>query len=179
VIGYIVYALFFYLFFFVTLGIIHALDVIRVGNKEYRSAPVFPALLLAFSGIMMIAMIVIGIAGLIATAVEPTATTIRIQQSQNATAVVFTSKPNTSPIDFEPDWQYWVYALSAGLFPLGGYYLGYNLALWLEEKQTLPLLVRVPVFRFVVEEEVVPARPVEIAVRRKREDDYYVFPVTE
>jgi len=179
VIGYIVYALFFYLFFFVTLGIIHALDVIRVGNKEYRSAPVFPALLLAFSGIMMISMVVIGLAGLIATAVEPTATTIRIQQNSTGTAVVFTSKPNTSPVSFELDWQYWVYALSAGLFPLGGYYLGYNLALWLEEKQTLPLLVRVPVFRFVVEEEVAPARPIEISVRRKREDDYYVFPVME
>lgn len=173
------FGFFFYLLFFVTLGIIHAYDVIRVGNKEYRSAPVFPVFLLAFSGIMMISMVVIGIAGLIATAIEPTATTIRIQQAQNTTAVVFTSKPNTSPIDFSPDWQYWVYALSAGLFPLGGYYVGYNLALWLEEKQTLPLLVRVPVFRFVVEEEVVPVRPIEIAIKKKSEDDYYVFPVTE
>ena len=153
------FAFLFYLLFFVTLGIIHALDVTRVGDKEYRSAPVFPVFLLAFSGIMMISMVVIGIAGLIAAAVEPTATTIRIQQTQNTTAVVFTSRPSASPVSFEPDWLYWVYALSAGLFPLGGYYAGYNLALWLEEKQTLPLLVRVPVFRFVVEEEVVPARP--------------------
>jgi Ni,Fe-hydrogenase I cytochrome b subunit len=75
-------------------------------------------------------------------------------------------------------WEYWVYALCAAVFPLAGYYLGYNAAAWLESREMVPLLVRIPAVVFVVEEEVERPKPVEVVARRRWREEL-VFPVEE
>jgi len=165
----IAYAYLFFLLFFAMLGALHALEEVEVQGRRYRAAPVFLALLLLIPAAMMLAFMVPGLGGLVATAVEPTAATIRVQLQPNVTAVTYTSKPPASEV-LEPQlsWEYWAYALCAALFPIGGYYLGYNTAAWLETREMVPLLVRIPAVMFVVEEEVEKPRHVEVYARKER-----------
>jgi hypothetical protein len=176
----IAYAYLFFLLFFALLGALHALEEVEVQGRRYRAAPVFPALLLLVPAVMMLAFMVPGLGGLVATAVEPTAATIRVQLQPNVTAVTFTSKPPASEV-LEPQlpWLYWAYALCAAVFPLAGYYLGYNVAAWLESREMVPLLVRIPAVMFVVEEEVQRPKPVEVRVKRRPWREGLVFPVEE
>ena len=142
------YAFFFFLLFFFALGLVHGFEETEVDGKKARAVPVFPVLLLVAPFVFMLGFLVPGVGGVIATAIEPTSTTIRIQQAQNTTVVVLSSKPNSGEV-LSPliGWLYWAYVLAAALFPLGGYYVGYNLAAWLDERQTFPLLVRYPLVR--------------------------------
>jgi hypothetical protein len=149
---------------------------VEVNGKRYRAAPAFQPLALVLPLALILAFLVPGIGALVATAVEPAAATIRVQQTTNGTlAVTYTSKPPAAS-SMEPSltWQYWVYVLSIGLFPLGGYYTGYNLAMWIDARQTLPILIRYPIFKIVEEkprEEVV----VEELPRKKREEETYII----
>jgi hypothetical protein len=163
------YAYIFFLLFFALLGALHALEEVEVQGRRYRAAPVFPALLLLVPAVMMLAFMVPGLGGLVATAVEPTAATIRVQLQPNVTAVTYTSKPPASEV-LEPQlsWEYWVYALCAAAFPLAGYYAGYNAAAWLESREMVPLLVRIPAVMFVVEEEVERPKPVEVYAKKEK-----------
>jgi hypothetical protein len=176
----IAYAYLFFLLFFVLLGALHALEEVEVQGRRYRAAPVFPALLLLVPAVMMLAFMVPGLGGLIATALEPAAATIRVQLQPNVTAVTYTSRPPASAV-LEPQlpWLYWAYALCAALFPIAGYYAGYNVAAWLESRETIPLLVRIPAVVFVVEEQVEHPKPVEVYARRKGGREGLVFPVEE
>ena len=169
----IAYAYLFFLLFFALLGALHALEEVEVQGRRYRAAPVFSALLLLVPAAMMIAFMVPGLGGLVATAVEPTAATIRVQLQPNVTAVTYTSRPPAASAVLEPQlsWEYWVYALCAAFFPLGGYYFGYNIAAWLESREMIPLLVRIPAVVFVVEEEVERPRPVEVYARKEKKRD--------
>jgi len=143
------YAYFAFLLFFFVLGLIHGFEETEIDGKKARASPVFPALLLFVPFVFMLGFIVPGLGGIAATAMEPTTTTIRIQQTQNITAVVLTNKPNSREV-LTPliSWLYWAYVLAAAFFPVGGYYAGFNLASWLDEKQTFPILIRYPVVRF-------------------------------
>ena len=143
------YAYFALLLFFFVLGLIHGFEETEIDGKKARASPVFPALLLFVPFVFLLGFLVPGMGGLVATAMEPTTTTIRIQQTQNITAVVLTNKPNSGEV-LTPliSWIYWAYVLAAAFFPLGGYYAGFNLASWLDEKQTFPILIRYPIVRF-------------------------------
>jgi len=166
------------LLFFVTLGFLHALEEVEAGGKRYRAAPVFPALLLLLPLSLMLAFMVPGLGALVATAVEPRAFAVHLQQTGNTTAVMVRSgAPQAAATEVQLDWLYWLYVLAAGIGPLAAYYAAYNAALWLETRQVVPLLVRLPLVVLVVEEEV--ARPVEVAARRRREEELLVFPVVE
>jgi Kef-type K+ transport system membrane component KefB len=170
------YAYLFFLLFFFVLGLVHGFEETEVEGRKTRAVPVFPVLLLFIPLALMLGFTVPGLGGVIATALEPTATTIRIQQERNTTAVVITSKPPSSTV-LEPllSWVYWAIVLAAAFFPLGGYYAGYNLAMWLDERETLPLLIRFPVFKVIElpapeERIVVEARP-----KRRRVRDAYII----
>ena len=167
------------LLFFATLGFLHALEEVEAGGKRYRAAPVFPALLLLLPLSLMLAFMVPGLGALVATAVEPRAFAVHLQQSGNTTAVqVRSGAPQAAATEVQLDWLYWLYALTAGLGPLAAYYATYNIAAWLESRQVVPLLIRIPLAVLVVEEEERP-RPVEVARRKRREEELLVFPVVE
>jgi uncharacterized membrane protein YfcA len=143
------YAYLFFLVFFFVLGLVHGFEETEIDGKKARASPVFPVLLLIVPLVFMLGFIIPGIGGMVATALEPTATTIRITQNNTSTAVVLSSKPNSGEV-LTPllGWLYWAYVLVAAFFPIGGYYAGYNLATWLDERQTFPLLIRYPLIRF-------------------------------
>jgi hypothetical protein len=170
-------AFFSLLVFFFTLGLFHGLEEVEVNGKRYRAAPVFQPLALVLFFALMLAFMVPGLGALVAAAIEPTAATIRIQQTTNGTlAVTYTNRPPAAAYVQEPvlGWQYWIYVLCAGIFPVGGYYAGYNLAMWLDAKQTLPFLIRYPLFR-IVEEEPQEEVVVEEVPRRKREETHIIL----
>jgi hypothetical protein len=185
------YAYFALLLFFFVLGLIHGFEETEVDGKKTRAVPVFPVMLLIVPFVFMLGFIVPGLGGVVATALEPTATTIRIQQTQNTTAVVLTSKPPSSTV-LEPllSWVYWAFVLAAAFFPIGGYYTGYNIAAWLDEKQTFPLLIRYPIVHFEgegKERKLVIYRSVEVPMpeekivivgerpKKKTKEDYIVL----
>jgi hypothetical protein len=166
------YAYFFLLLFFFVLGLMHGFEETEVDGKKARTVPVFPVLLILVPFVFMLGFLIPGLGGVVATAMEPTATTIRIQQTQNTTAVVLSSKPNTGEV-LSPliGWLYWAYVLAAAFFPLGGYYAGYNLAAWLDEKQTFPLLIRYPIVRLEGEgkdRKLVIYRSVEVPLQEEK-----------
>jgi len=190
VIGYAYFAL---LLFFFVLGLMHGFEETEVDGKKTRASPVFPVLLIFVPFVFLLGFLVPGLGGIAATALEPTATTIRIQQTQNTTAVVLSSKPNSGSEILSPliGWLYWVYVLAAAFFPIGGYYAGYNLASWLDERQTFPLLIRYPLVRFEGEgkdRKLVVYKSIEIPIpeekivvvgerpkKKKVTDDYVVL----
>ena len=161
-----------FLFFF-TLGILHGFEEVEVNGKRYKAAPVFPVLLLVIFFVLLLGFILPGIMGYAVYVLEPASTTIRLNETARGTALVIASKRGDE-VFTSLDWLYWTYVSVAAVFPLGGYYAGYNLAMWLDARQTLPLLIRYPVFRIVEEkpeEEVV----VEELPRRKRREETHII----
>jgi len=161
------------LLFFLVLGIMHGFEEVEVNGKRYRAAPVFQPLALIVFLALLLGFVLPGVLGYAVYVMEPKHTTIRLNQTAGSTALTIESRGGEEVFG-TLNWLYWVYVFCAGTFPLGGYYLGYNLALWLETKQTLPILIRYPLFR-IVEEKPQEEVAVEELPRRKRREETYVI----
>ena len=162
-----------FLFFFV-LGIEHGFEEVEVNGKRYRAAPVFPVLLLVIFFVLLLGFILPGIVGYAVYVAEPKQTAIRLNQTPSGTSLAIEAR-GSGEVFGALDWLYWTYVCAAAVFPLGGYYLGYNLAMWLDARQTLPILIRYPIFRIMEEkpqEEVVVE---ELPKRKRREEKTYVI----
>jgi len=130
--------------FFALLGFIHSMDTTYAGGREWRSAPVTPALLL-LSGALLFAALLVPVLGIVLAGVfEPPPTQMHFTSSGNGTTITIATHYPVSTDQVSISWWFWVEVAALIVGVPGSYYFGYNLGFYLQEKRWIPLFVSLP-----------------------------------
>jgi len=130
--------------FFALLGFIHSMDTTYAGGREWRSAPVTPALLLLSGGLLFAALLVPVLGVVLAGVFEPPPTQLHFTTLGNETTVTIAVHHPVSTNEVFIDGWFWVevFALAAGI--PGAYYFGYNVGFYAQERRWIPLFISLP-----------------------------------
>jgi len=154
--------------FFALLGFIHSMDTTYAGGREWRSAPVTPALLL-LSGALLFAALLVPVLGIVLAGVfEPPPTQLHFATSGNGTTITLTTHYPVSTNQVDISWWFWAEVAVLIIGVPASYYFGYNLGFYAQERRWIPLFISLP----IVVIEIPPSEEYRLVriVKRKEEE---------